>query len=210
MTTTSASSSSSWRSLRSAAVPERVPERGRELVHLAQPVGDDARRRDDERLERLALALDLRVLALHGEEQRERLHGLAEPHVVGEDAAGADLVEEPEPVEPLLLVRAELRLEVARLAASPLISSMSRSFLKSSLRVVGDARRARPGRAAPGCGPPARAGACRPCPPPVARISAWRRSTSRTFCGVELANDAVGEAHVACGPRRGSARARPA
>ena len=119
MTTTSASSSSSCALLALGAVPERVPERRRELVHLAQPVGDHARRRDDERLERLALALGLRVLVLHGEEQRERLHRLAEPHVVGQDAAGADLVEEPEPVEALLLVGAELRLEVARLARRP-------------------------------------------------------------------------------------------
>ena len=83
------------------AVPERVPQRRRELVHLAEPVGDDARRGHDERLERLALALDLRVLVLHREEQRERLHGLAETHVVGEDAAAADLVEKPEPVKAL-------------------------------------------------------------------------------------------------------------
>ena len=40
---------------------------------------------------------------------------LAETHVVGEDAARADLVDEPEPREALLLVRAQRRLEGARL-----------------------------------------------------------------------------------------------
>ena len=114
MMMTSASSSSSDRSLAVAAVPHDVPQRRRELLHLAHPVRDHARRGDDERLERLP-PLGLRVLCLHGEEERERLHGLAEPHVVGEDAARADLVEEPEPVEPLLLVGAERRLEVPRL-----------------------------------------------------------------------------------------------
>ena len=92
-------------------------ERRRELVELALPVGDDAGGRDDERLE-LLLAVGLRVLLdrrLHGEEERDGLHRLAETHVVGEDAARADLVEEREPLEALLLVRAELRLEVARL-----------------------------------------------------------------------------------------------
>ena len=54
-----------------------------------------------------ALALVLRVVALHGEQQRERLDGLAEAHVVGEHAACADVVQEPEPVEALLLVGAE-------------------------------------------------------------------------------------------------------
>ena len=118
MTTTSASSSSSCRSLRSAPCQSACRERRRELVHLAQPVGHDARRRDDERLELFALALDLRVLALDREQQRDRLDGLAETHVVGEHAAAADLVQEPEPVEALLLVRTELSLEVARLLAS--------------------------------------------------------------------------------------------
>ncbi len=76
-------------------VPEGMAQRRREAVHLAEPVGHDARGGDDERLERLALALDLRVLVLHGEQQGERLDRLAEPHVVGQDAAAADLVEEP-------------------------------------------------------------------------------------------------------------------
>ncbi len=91
-----------------------MPERGRELVHLAEPVRDDGRRRDDERAELLLLVVLLDV-ALHREKQRERLHGLAEAHVVGEDAARADLVQEPEPLKARLLIRAELRLQVARL-----------------------------------------------------------------------------------------------
>ncbi len=52
----------------------------------------------------------------------------------------------------------------------PLISSMSRSFWKSSLAPSADVRRARPARAAPGCARPARAGAC---PPALRR---WRGS----------------------------------
>ena len=127
------------------AVPERVAQRRGEAVHLAQPVGHDARRRHDERLEGLALALDLRVLGLHGEQQRERLHGLAEAHVVGENAAAADLVEKPEPVKALLLVRPELRLEVARLArALDLVDVLE--LLEELLRVAGDARPAHLGQ----------------------------------------------------------------
>src|SRR4029077_15041846 len=44
------------------------------------------------------------------------LHSLAEAHVVGENASAPDLVQEPEPLEALLLVRSKLRFEVARLA----------------------------------------------------------------------------------------------
>ena len=116
-----------------AAVPDDVLERRRELVELALPVRDDARRRDDERLE-LLLAVGLRVLldrALHGEEQRDRLDRLSETHVVGEDAARADLVEEPEPLEALLLIRTERAFRL-RGFLTTLISSTSWSFLKSS------------------------------------------------------------------------------
>src|ERR1019366_924189 len=97
------------------AVPEGVSERWGEAVHLAEPVGDDACRRDNEHLERLALALDLRVFGFDRQEERQRLHGLAETHVVGQNAAAADLVKEPEPLEALLLVRPELGLEVTGL-----------------------------------------------------------------------------------------------
>ena len=168
------------------AVPERVAQRRRELVDLAQPVGDHARRRHDERLEGLALAFDLRVLVLHREKQRQRLHGLAEPHVVGQDAAGPDLVQEPEPLEALLLVRAELRLQVARLAR-PLDFVDVVELLEELLGVGPTPSSGPPGPAGLRCGRPARAAACPPLPPPVARISACRCSTSRTFCGSSLA-----------------------
>jgi hypothetical protein len=85
------------------------------------------------------------------------------------DAAGADLVEEPEPVEALLLVRAERALRLRGFFA-PLISSMSLSF-EELLRLVGDAR-------APDLleqlldAPACESGSLPPCPPPVARISA--------------------------------------
>ena len=47
-------------------------------------------------------------------EQREELDGLAEPHVVGEAGAEPQTVEEGEPAESPLLVRAEGRLESRR------------------------------------------------------------------------------------------------
>ena len=232
MMTTSASSSSSCRSLRSAAVPERVPQRRRELVDLAQPVGDDAGRRDDERLERLALALDLRVLVLDGEQERDGLHRLAETHVVGEDAARADVVEEPEPRKPCSWYGRSVALRLRGFLV-PLISSMSCSFWKSSFVSSRDARSAdlgeelldAPGlrereaarrcrRRSPGS-PPGAAGLRGPSADRAARTS--RRRGARTCALGEAARELVlrdgdalaleGEAQVTASRRR-SRRAR--
>src|SRR5260370_23495694 len=46
------------------AVPQSMAQRGSKLVHLAQPIGNHACRRNDEHLERIAFSLDFRVLAL--------------------------------------------------------------------------------------------------------------------------------------------------
>ena len=68
-----------------------------------------------------------------------RLHRLAETHVVGEDAARADLVEEPEPLEALLLIRAEQRLQVARLLDALDLVDVA-ELAEEVLRVGGDVR----------------------------------------------------------------------
>ena len=47
-----------------------------------------------------------RVVVVHGR-QRQRLHGLPQPHVVGEDPAQAVAVQERQPVESVLLVVAQ-------------------------------------------------------------------------------------------------------
>ena len=198
MMTTSASSSSSMRSLRSRAVPDHVRERRRELVELALPVRDDAGRRDDERLE-LLLAVGLRVLldgGLHREQERDRLDRLAEAHVVGEDAARADLVEEREPLEALLLVRAELRLEVARLLDDlDLVDVLE--LLEEILRVGGDVRLADLLEQLLDAARPATSGS-RLALPAAGREDLGLAEQHRLhLLGVELRERAVLEAHVA-------------
>ncbi len=79
------------------SVPDEDPQPGGEALGLALPVGENAGRGDHQgRRGALGVA---RLL-----EQRQRLHRLSEPHVVGEDSAEAVAVEEPQPGESRLLV----------------------------------------------------------------------------------------------------------
>ena len=78
-------------------------QRGREPLDLPRPLPGDAHRADDERgAERLGSEL----LPLRGQ-HRDRLDGLPEPHVVGEDRADPEVAEEPQPAVPALLEREE-------------------------------------------------------------------------------------------------------
>ena len=47
-------------------------------------------------------------------DERERLHGFSEPHVVGEDAAEFVPVQQCKPVEALLLIGAQLGRQCSR------------------------------------------------------------------------------------------------
>ena len=83
------------------AVVEVDAERGREALDLLHPLPGDAHRADDERrAERVGAGL----LAL-GDEHRDRLHGLSEAHVVGEDRADAEVAEHAQPAVAALLER---------------------------------------------------------------------------------------------------------
>ena len=87
------------------AVGRRVIEDaqlGREARRLRFPVEDDGAGCDNERW---APFVRWRAAALV--EEREDLHGLAEAHVVGEAASEAEVAEEGEPSEAVLLVGAE-------------------------------------------------------------------------------------------------------
>src|SRR5690606_14205905 len=90
------------------ALPDDGLEARRELLDLAGPVGHDRGRGDDEG----ELAL---LLALGPGQERDGLQGLTEAHVVGEDAAAAELVDAGEPAEALLLVGPQGGLDGARL-----------------------------------------------------------------------------------------------
>ncbi len=86
-----------------AAVVQVHAERRREPLDLAGPLARDAHRADDEGgAERLGAEL----LPLGGQ-HRDRLHGLAEPHVVGEDGADPHVAEQPQPAVAALLEREE-------------------------------------------------------------------------------------------------------
>ena len=84
-----------------AAVVEVDAQRRREPLDLGDPLARDAHRADDERRPERVVA---ELLAL-GEEHRDRLHRLAEPHVVGEDRADPEVAEQPQPAVAALLER---------------------------------------------------------------------------------------------------------
>ena len=141
------------------------------------------------------LPLGLLVLAFTARSSASAWTVLPSPMSSARTPPRADLVQEPEPVEALLLVGAEGGLEVARLLR-PLDLVDVAQLLEELLGAVGDVRSPTCSRSS--CTRPAcESGSLPPCPPPVARISAWRRSTSRTFCGVEPGEGAVREADVA-------------
>ena len=77
----------------------------RQTGGLRTPIGHHARRADDE-----ARPVEP-AFALLDQEMGQRLHGLAEPHIVGEEAAELEGAQELQPVEPGLLIGAQLRLE---------------------------------------------------------------------------------------------------
>ncbi len=82
-------------------------ERRREPPELRLPLLDDAHRADDEG------RADVAVLALGGE-HRDRLHRLAQAHVVGQDRAGSEIAEQPEPAVTALLEREQVELHRRR------------------------------------------------------------------------------------------------
>ena len=82
-------------------------QRRREPLELRLPLLDDAHRADDEG------GADVAVLALGGE-HRDRLHRLAQAHVVGQDRAGAEIAEQPEPAVAALLEREQAELHRRR------------------------------------------------------------------------------------------------
>ncbi len=102
-----------------AAVVHVHAERGREPLDLAGPLARDAHRADDEGgAERVGAEL----LPLGGQ-HRDRLHGLAEPHVVGEDGADPEVAEQPQPAVAALLEREE-RLRHRRRGAEGLVAPL--------------------------------------------------------------------------------------
>ena len=78
-------------------------ESGGEPLALARPVLDDARRRHHQERRRD------RSSGTDTGDHREGLQRLAEPHVIGEDAAEPVLVEEGQPTEPVALVGPQRR-----------------------------------------------------------------------------------------------------
>ena len=74
-------------------------QRRREAPRLVLPVEDERAGHHDERR--------AEALGAPRGEQRQDLHGLAEPHVVGEAAAEAEAAQEMEPAEALALVAAQ-------------------------------------------------------------------------------------------------------
>ena len=105
---------------------------GSEPLRLALPVADERHRADEERGPRGDV---LSVPGAGGSVEREEgedLHGLAQAHVVGEHAAEPDPVEEGQPGQPALLVRAQ-RAREARRRRYPL-----EAFVRGGRQQVGD------------------------------------------------------------------------
>ena len=86
-----------------AAVVDVHAQRGREPGDLRGPLLDHAHRADDERRPEHVRA---ELLPLGGE-HRDRLDGLPEAHVVGQDPADAEVAEHPQPAVAALLEREE-------------------------------------------------------------------------------------------------------
>ena len=80
----------------------------REALRLRLPIGQHARRRNDQR------GLVEAALRLFERKERERLHRLAEAHIVRENAAKFHLAQEIEPGQPVALIGTKLRLERSR------------------------------------------------------------------------------------------------
>ena len=95
-------SARSWPRRRRVSVIVTTARSGAKRAASAAQFGHDAGRRDDE--ERVSGGVGLLGVA----DQRQRLHGLAQPHVVGEDAAEPVAPEEAQPVEALALVGPQL------------------------------------------------------------------------------------------------------
>ena len=76
-------------------------KRRSEPLDLMGPLLDDAHRAHDERRAELLHLLPL------GRDHRDRLHGLPEAHVVGQNRADAEIAEHPQPAVAALLERKE-------------------------------------------------------------------------------------------------------
>ena len=89
----------------SRAVVDVNAEAGREPRRFPLPVADQRHRADEQRRTE---PLRRRHVLLLGDEKREQLDGLAQPHIVGEDPAEPEPVEVRKPADAALLVPAEL------------------------------------------------------------------------------------------------------
>ena len=79
------------------------------------PVEDQAAGHDRQRRDAAAVLLGPRTAGL---EQGQDLHRLAQAHVVGQAAAEAEVAQEVQPAQPVLLIVAQPAAEPARLLAS--------------------------------------------------------------------------------------------
>jgi hypothetical protein len=82
---------------------------------LTLPVADHGHRAHHQRGRRPSSLARRRRSGLHiVHDQAQRLRGLAEPHIIGEDAAKAETAEEGQPRHPALLIGAQLAVEAGR------------------------------------------------------------------------------------------------
>jgi hypothetical protein len=88
-----------------AAVERQHLEVRGESLSFQAPIGHEAGRRDHQGRPVGAAAL------LLDQDVGQRLHGLAETHVIREDAAEFDLAQELQPAQPFFLIEAKLPLE---------------------------------------------------------------------------------------------------
>ena len=91
------------------------PEVGREGLGLLDPIEHQAAGHDRQRRGSPAVPRPLQAARL---EQGQHLHRLAQPHVVGQAAAEAEVAQEVQPTESVLLIAAQLAAEPARRGAA--------------------------------------------------------------------------------------------
>ena len=116
-------------------------EFGRETMQFAVPVADDRHRANKKRRTNHA-ALRLLPFVL---QERDELHGLTKTHVVREAAAEAEAIEEREPRQTLLLIRAQRALESLGLIdlRVALVAFEAEQFTDPALRVEAEDREPR-------------------------------------------------------------------
>ena len=94
-------------SVSSSAVVDVDRQVGSESFRFALPVADHGHGAHQQRGRGMRLPLDPASGAAFGQEQREELDRLAQTHVVGQARAHSHSVEEGQPGQPALLVRAK-------------------------------------------------------------------------------------------------------